>query len=130
MKKTIITCDVCKVDKDCVTVNLNLGGNHLTNKSFDVCRDCCIETNIFEEKFNPQYGYIATTANSYLIYWKKLLEMLYRNKEVDKLKHENKNSETEVNCEPTKCISCNNIYRCTKQEMSAESNEWEEGVKP
>lgn len=62
MIKTIITCDVCKKEEDCVSVTLGLGGSNYTNKTFDVCKKCCIDAKLFDEKFNPTYNYVPTTA--------------------------------------------------------------------
>ena len=63
MKKTIITCDVCKEEKKCESVTLTF---HSYNKSktYDVCRECCVKTNLVEEKFNFQYDYPKTDAET------------------------------------------------------------------
>jgi len=75
MKKTIVTCDACKEEKECVNMVLSFGGSNYNNKIFDVCKECCIKTNLFDEKFNPQNGYIKTTAEQLF----DLLEEIARN---------------------------------------------------
>lgn len=62
MKKTIITCDVCKEEKECVSVILNFNWQHQRGKTFDVCEECCNKANLFEGKPHFQYNEPPTTA--------------------------------------------------------------------
>lgn len=75
MKKTIITCDVCKEEKDkMISVYLSFNGN-FKSRTFDVCKDCCLKANIFDEKFVPACDTPKTTAEQLF----DLLEEIARN---------------------------------------------------
>ena len=75
MQKTIITCDVCKAEKNCETVRLNFNWHSNREKRFDICKECCIKANLFKEDTNLQYTNPPTTAEQLFA----LLEEIARN---------------------------------------------------
>ena len=62
MKKTVTTCDKCKEEKDCVSVFLTFQYQHSRGKTFDICKDCCHDANLFSGEPNFQYNDPPTTA--------------------------------------------------------------------
>jgi len=66
VKNTIITCDVCKEEKKCESVTLSFQSSSYGGKSktYDVCRECCIKANLVDEKYNFQYDYPKTDAET------------------------------------------------------------------
>jgi len=62
MKKTIVTCDVCKKEKKCEQLILNFNSTFYRSVVFDVCRDCCEKANLFKGEPHFQYESPKTTA--------------------------------------------------------------------
>lgn len=70
MKKTIITCDVCKEEKSCETVILSFSSyDGRRAKSYDICRYCGVKADLFKEEDILIYTTPQTPAD-------KLFELL------------------------------------------------------